>query len=185
MVISIIFIVAVVLTHSTTNYFLFDPQGHIHHYNGPDDIMNSFIEYRLPFYQKRRDALLKQLKEKLTILKNKANFLDSVISGKLNLRNRPMKDVEEELKQLGLVELPRSPVDGSPVNFDYLLNIPISGLTSDKFDELHKDIDKVDSELKSVQEKTSKDLWIEDLQQFREEFLKVGAIGHEVKFSNI
>ena len=162
------------LTYSTTNYFLFDPQGHIHHYTGPDDIMNSFIEYRLPFYQQRRDAIIKQLKEKLTVLKNKANFLDSVISGKLNLRNKPMKEVEEELKQIGLVELPRSSVDGAPVNFDYLLNIPISGLTSDKFEELHKDINRLDNELKSVQEKTSKDLWIEDLQQFREEFLKVG-----------
>ena len=136
--------------------------------------MDSFIEYRLPYYQKRREAILNQLKQKLTVLKNKANFLDSVISGKLNLRNRPMKEVEEELRQSGLVELPRSSVDGAPTNFDYLLNIPISGLTSDKFEELRKDIGKVDNELKSLQEKTSKDLWIEDLQVFRDEFLKVG-----------
>lgn len=156
---------------STTNYFLFDPEGHIHHYGSAEDIINSFIEYRLPFYQKRREVLMKQMNDKLTFLQNKARFLEFVISGSINLRNRPIKEIEKDIEQHGVIRISRS--ENTPPSYDYLLSIPLSGLTKEKCDELKKEIDVVMSMRSALENKTSKDLWMEDLYEFRDEFLKV------------
>ena len=133
--------------------------------------MDSFIEYRLPFYQKRREVLLKQMNDKLTFLQNKSRFLESIISGSLNLRNRPLKEIEEEIERNGVMRLAHSKSD-SP-SYDYLLSIPLSGLTNEKYDELKKEVSTVTTKMIDLKNKTSKDLWMEDLMEFRTEFLKV------------
>lgn len=156
---------------STTNYFLFNSEGHIHHYENAEAIMDSFIEYRLPFYQKRREVLLKQMNEKLTFLQNKSQFLDSVISGSLNIRNRPLKEIEEEIERSGVKRLSSSK-NTSP-SYDYLLSMPLSGLTKEKCEELKKEVGTVTTKMTDLKNKTSKDLWVEDLMEFRAEFLKV------------
>lgn len=133
--------------------------------------MDSFIEYRLPFYQKRREVLLEQMNDKLTFLQNKSRFLESIISGSLNLRNRPLKEIEEEIEHSGMIRLAHSKSD-SP-SYDYLMSIPLSGLTKEKCDELKKEISTITTRMTELKNKTSKDLWMEDLMEFRTEFLKV------------
>jgi DNA topoisomerase-2 len=48
-------------------------------------------------------------------------------------------------------------------DFDYLLNMPLSSLTSERIQELLKDAAKKDDELKLIQSKSAEDLWRSDL----------------------
>ena len=111
------------------------------------------------------------MNDKLTFLQNKSRFLESIISGSLNLRNRPLKEIEEEIEHSGMIRLAHSKRD-SP-SYDYLMSIPLSGLTKEKCDELKKEISTITTRMTELKNKTSKDLWMEDLMEFRTEFLKV------------
>ena len=43
---------------STSNMTLFDKDGHIKHYNSPEEIIREFYDARLEFYERRRQALI-------------------------------------------------------------------------------------------------------------------------------
>ena len=160
------------IQRSTSNYYLFDPEGHIQHYRDADAILDAFLEYRLPFYQKRREAILKGLHDKLCFLSNKARFLKAVNAGTLQL-HRPLKEVEKDLAKDGIAKWAK---EGAAPSYEYLLNIPLSGLTQEKCEELKKNIHAVEESITRLNNQTSKDLWINDLEEFRDAFIKVGDI---------
>ena len=160
------------IQRSTSNYYLFDPEGHIQHYRDADAILDAFLEYRLPFYQKRREAILKGLHDKLRFLSNKARFLEAVNAGTLQL-HRPLKEVEKDLAKDGIAKWAK---EGAAPSYEYLLNIPLSGLTQEKCEELKKNIHAVEESITRLNNQTSKDLWINDLEEFRDAFIKVGGI---------
>lgn len=161
------------LHRSTSNYYLFDPEGHIQHYADADAILDAFLEYRLPFYQKRREAILKSLTDKLHFLTNKARFLEAVNAGTLQL-HRSLKDIEKDLERDGIAKWAKEGA-ASP-SYDYLLSIPLSGLTQEKCEELKKSIHTVEESITRLNNQTSKDLWVNDLEEFRDAFIKVGFI---------
>ena len=65
--------------------------------------MDEFVEFRLPFYQQRRESLLNQLQKRRVMLQNKSRFVQSVIDGSLTLRNKPIKVVMDEMEKMGIV----------------------------------------------------------------------------------
>ena len=161
------------MQRSTSNYYLFDPEGHIKHYRDADAILDAFLEYRLPFYQKRREAILKGLTDRLRFLTNKATFLEAVNAGTLQL-HRPVKDIEKDLEKSGIAKWAKEGA-ASP-SYDYLLNIPLSGLTQEKCEELKQNIHTVEDSITRLNNQTSKDLWVNDLEEFREAFIKVTLV---------
>ncbi|KAL7470192.1 hypothetical protein ACHAXS_013586 [Conticribra weissflogii] len=48
-------------------------------------------------------------------------------------------------------------------DYDYLLNMPLSSLTSEKIESLNDDASKMDKQLKNIRETSPSDLWREDL----------------------
>ena len=156
--------------YSTSNYYLFDSNGHIKHYKDAEDILDEFMEYRLPFYQQRKESMLKTIEKEKKELQNKSQFIQCVVDGSIVLKNRPIKEVEKDLQAHGLSSLPSKMGEES---FDYLLSIPLSGLTTEKQATLEKERCEIEQKEIDLKNKTSKDLWIDDLMIFRETFLDV------------
>ena len=150
---------------------MFDSENHIKHYENADAILDEFIEYRLPFYQQRKESLLKTIGHQKKELQNKSQFIAGVVDGAIVLKNRSMKEVEKDLVEQGLKALPSKSGEES---FDYLLSMPLSGLTSEKRAVLEEEKTTAERKEVELQNKTSKDLWIEDLMLFRETFIAVG-----------
>ena len=59
--------------------------------------------------------------------------------------------------------------DGS---YDFLITMPIRSMTTEKVDELLKEREKLTRELDILTIKTSKDLWLEDLNIFETDYKK-------------
>ena len=157
-------------TLTTTNFILFNSRGHIHHYRDAEEIMDEFVEFRLPFYQQRRESLLNQLQKRRMMLQNKSRFVQSVIDGSLTLRNKPIKVVMDEMEKMGFMKYGK---DGEDPTFDYLLNIPLSGLTEERKMQLEAEKKEAERKEAVLKEKESKDLWIEDLEEFKTNFLQM------------
>ena len=157
---------------TTSNFILFNSRGHIHHYKDANEIMEEFVEFRLPFYQQRRENLMKQLDRKCKLLENKSRFIQLVIDGSLVLHDRPIKKVISDMEALGLMKIGGN---GEATTYDYLLNLPLTGLTEEKRQQLNVEMKEAKDKKEALSRKESKDLWIEDLEDFKSNFIQMEA----------
>lgn len=83
---------------SVTNLHLFDPLGQMVKFKTVDGILRSFYRIRLPFYAKRREYFLKFLDMEVRHLSEKIRFIEGIIQDKINIDNKPDKEVVFELR---------------------------------------------------------------------------------------
>jgi DNA topoisomerase-2 len=137
-----------------TNMHCFASNGNLRKYTNINDIMNEFYEFRLEAYQKRKDNLIKVLKEKIEIDSSKAKFIASVITNKLKLHKLEDNKITYELDKMKLYK---------KEGYDYLLNIPMRGMTKSKINDLENKISEFKKDLAKLSKLSNKDLWINDL----------------------
>ncbi len=74
--------------------------------------------------------------------------------------------------QVGLSDLGVS-VSNSESEFNYLLNMPISSLTTERVAELKKEARKKEDDLENIRKASAYDLWKDDLMKLRNYASKV------------
>lgn len=154
-------------TISTSNMVLFDTNNIIRKYNTIFDIIKEFCEFRLPFYDKRKEYLLGIYKPKLEMLKNKKRFLTDVISGTYSLSDTNKKSKSVEVMN---IELEKSKFLKINNSFDYLLDLNIKSMTSERVLKLEKEISELEKLISDLEPKTNKMLWLEDLELLKNDF---------------
>jgi len=142
---------------SMSNMHLFNKDGQIHRYENIDEIINEFVEVRLEYYQKRKDYILSQLERDRKILLNKMKFINEILKGSIELKNKKRDEIE-----LKMVELEISKMDDS---FNYLLNMSLLSLTTEKLAELKKIYADKKSEIEELTKTSIKQLWLKDLNE--------------------
>ena len=70
--------------------------------------------------------------------------------------------------QEGLESLKKA--DRDSASYDYLIKLPIYSLTKEKIEELKAEKDKLLKQLASLDAKTVKQLWLDDLEVFEKEY---------------
>ena len=85
---------------SITNMVLFDPYGKLKKYTSIEDIMQTFYDLRLKFYQTRKDYMISIIKKDVAILSNKARFIKMVIEDELVIRKKKRNVIVNELYDL-------------------------------------------------------------------------------------
>ncbi|GKY92387.1 hypothetical protein MPSEU_000209600 [Mayamaea pseudoterrestris] len=171
----------------TTNMNAFDSVNRLRKFHSAENIVDEYFPVRLSLYRDRRSVLESEYKHASAILQNKARFIEAVSTGKIQLtagrrtkdetflelksleystadellRIRNDNDVFRRRKSDDVKELGRD--DPVRSDYDYLLNMPLSSLTSERISELRSDASKKDSELKKIQSLTAEDLWRTDL----------------------
>lgn len=166
-------------TVSTSNMHMFDNNGVIKKFDGPLDILYAFYSIRINYYSKRKNFLLNKLTEDWEKLDNKVNFILAVINNKIIVSNRKKSELLLELKSYGF-KVFQETIEANNDNsledntsksndtylekgYDYLLGMKIWSLTQEKVQELSKQRDEKNQELKILSSKSAEDLWIEDL----------------------
>ena len=85
---------------SITNMVLFDPNGKLKKYTSIEEIMETFYDLRLKFYQTRKDYMISVIKKDVAILSNKARFIKMVIEDELIIRKKKRNVIVNELYDL-------------------------------------------------------------------------------------
>ncbi|KAM0687539.1 DNA topoisomerase 2 [Conglomerata obtusa] len=151
-------------TISTNNFVCFDQRGFIKKYNGPEEILREFYTTRLEFYIKRKEFMSKKLYDDLIKLENKVRFIKEVVEGKLIISKRKKELIEMELKKKEFILIENS--------YDYLLSMSILSLTYERIDKLNSERNEKKTEYEALMKKSSKDLWLDDLNLFMNEYKK-------------
>lgn len=179
-------------TISTSNMVAFDHQGRLQKFSSANDFIRAYYPVRLELYGKRKDYLLRILTQETTVLENKIRFVKMVISGSLDIKNKPKSSLMDELGELGFLkskEISKLGLDATKDSegdaftqdtaseqnngYNYLLGMPLWNLTKEKVDKLLSEGEEKRREFNILSAKTPKDLWIEDLDRFSEAYAKM------------
>jgi DNA topoisomerase-2 len=141
------------------NLTTLDENGKLKVFGSADEIVRYFVAFRLGYYVKRKDHLLKVLGEELRNLENRARFISEIISGGLVINNRKRSEVEADLRTMSFDK-----VDGS---YGYLTSMPIHSLTHEKFEEINKLVASRRKTLEKIQKTSPDDMYRTDLRELR------------------
>lgn len=142
-------------TIRTTNMHLFDSNGEIRKYENTSEIIKEFVDVRMKFYKERKALMLKTMKRTMSILENKIRFIREVTDEEVIVFRKKKNEIVQVLK-----DRKYNTVDKS---FDYLLDMKIHFLTFEKIQEFDKEHEKIKEEIQTLEGKTERELWEEDL----------------------
>jgi len=148
----------------TENLTCLDEKGKLIIFKNVTDLINYFVKFRLSYYDKRKDYMLKQLAEELTYLSNRARFIKTIIDGKLKVNNRPKQEIINELESNKFDKISNS--------YDYLLNMAIHSLTKEKYEDLLKQVDENKKETIRIKTIQPIDMYKSDLLELKKKLVK-------------
>ena len=142
-----------------------------------DQIIDDFCKVRFGFYTKRKNYIIGNLEKELKFVGNKARFVQEIIEKKLNIMNVEESVLVKDLEKKKYDKDFKNNEDESDTNstkhgYEYLLRLQVRTFTSNKVKELNNDISGLKKKLEDIKSKSEKQLWLKDLQEFEEEYVK-------------
>lgn len=134
------------------NYTVVDEFNKIRVFNDVVEILNHYIDVKLTYLDKRKTYQLSRIQSEIDVDQSKYYFIEAIVKGNLVVNNRKKADVEADLaKMTNIIQ-----VDGS---YDYLLNMNIMSLTSERMKRLKDAITDKKTELTALKKLTVGDIW--------------------------
>jgi DNA topoisomerase-2 len=140
----------------TENLTTLDENGKLKIFQSVNDIIDYFVDFRLKFYEKRKEHLINKLKRELEILGNKGKFIKLILDGKIIVNNKEKSDIMKQIEKNNLDKIDDS--------YDYLLRMPIYSLTKEVFDKLKEDFKLKKEEISQIEKKKPKDMYLNDIE---------------------
>lgn len=174
---------------STKNMALHDETGKIIVYDNADDILRDFFKFRLDMYVKRKKYYTRVLQNDMNILKYKIKFIRKVCNRDIIIEKKKKTEIITELIELGFPKLSRDinainddSTDGkqqhqddvddevitvkqSNKTYDYITTLPLFSLTYEKIEELKKQYNEKENELKLYEQTSPHDIWKMELKE--------------------
>ena len=139
------------------NIFLLDLENKPMRFQTVDDFCEYFYHQRLPYYQARKDYMLKTRLEEIKLVEEKIRYLEHITSGKIVLFEKNRLRSKQELTQL-LAKFKFAPE---------MLKIE---LTSDKMAKFQTRLAELKKEYEFINSSSSGQLWLRDLLEFEKAY---------------
>ena len=139
-----------------SNMVCYDKDDKIKKYN-VDEIINEFCIQRFDMYVKRKKYQLNSLKNNIDLLNAKYVFISGVMNKELKIMNVKECDIIEQLVAKKFIKINEK--------YDYLLTMHIRSFTVEKLKELKDEIDDNKMKYTSIEGKSEKNMWIEELDE--------------------
>ena len=139
----------------TENFNTLDEYGKLKIFESADDILKYFVEFRLNYYHKRKEFLIRKLDNELKTLSNKGRFIKAILDGKLEIKNVKKDILISKMEELGL--------EKNDDSYDYLLRLPIWSLTNELYEKLKQDFKLKKEEVAQIKLTEPKDMYLSDL----------------------
>ena len=131
---------------------------------------------RYNLYKKRKSHMTSIIEKELRHLFNKARFVEEVISKKLNIMNVEESVIVSNLEKMGYNKENEKKNDDEDESasggYNYLLKMQVRTFTSNKVKQLRSEIEDKNNKLQKLKSTSEKQLWLNDLQEFKNEYSK-------------
>lgn len=139
----------------TENFTVLDEHGKLKIFDSAEDILKHFVDFRLTYYQKRKDYQLNKLSLDISKMDNRSKFIKCVIDGKIVVNNKKKEDI--------IKQITANKIDMIDDSYDYLLSMPIYSLSKEKLDELLLNIKTKKAEQVVIKKSDNKETYINEL----------------------
>ena len=152
-------------TNSTSNMHLFDANDKLKKYENVQEIIDDYFGTRLELYQKRKEHLIDCLNKELVLLSNKKRYILENLDGTIDLRRKSKQEIHTLLKERGYDVLEED------TDYKYLVKMPMDSVSQENVNRLEKDHANKETELKNTKTKLIQQMWLEELDNLRREYL--------------
>lgn len=142
---------------NSNNMHAFNEKGVVNNYSSTRDILSNFVKVRLGAYQKRKVKMIELMKIEQLELLQKVRFIDLILSGTLETKNRPKCDILSDLERHGLDEK--------------FMKMTQWATTKERVQELHDKCSQIDEEIRSLELKHIHEIWLQELSELRKKLL--------------
>jgi len=139
-----------------------DENGELKLFESSKEIVKYFVDFRLKYYDKRKEYLISKLEREYKVLSNRAKFIKAILDNKLKVNNVKKSDIIISIGKLGLDKIDNT--------YDYLLRMPIYSLTKELFDKLKADLKVKKEEIDVIKKTLPKDMYLTDLTNLKKNF---------------
>mgnify|MGYP000507131066 CR=1 FL=1 len=161
---------------SYNNIHLYNSKNQIKKYVNVYDIFDEFYKIRYQLYIKRKEYLLNELSNELSILKSKMRFIQDVMNEKIQIYKRKRVDIIQDLlKEEYLMVHDSKTLDfNSNIKpeevkyYDYLIKMSIYLFTEDEIEKLEEKINKLNIEYDNLDKMTIEEIWLSELDNLLE-----------------
>jgi DNA topoisomerase-2 len=168
------------------NIHLFNEHGTIQRYENVHQIIREWSTVRLSTYLERKKHQLRRMEADYRVLSAKVRFIQDVISGKVDIMNKKMKDIEDQLSALKYPKLyvaekmPTMEEEGlegetsneakGPADYDYLIRMPMKQLTLEKKQALEKEAKDLEHAIQVLRETPIQKIWRLELEELSKDW---------------
>jgi DNA topoisomerase-2 len=153
-------------TMTTTNMHLFDAQEKLKKYDNVETIIDDYYETRLQLYQVRKEYLIKILTKELTILSNKARYIQEILDEVIDLRKKKREEV------FHMLQTRKYDILDEDEEYKYLVKMSMDAVTAENVEKMKKENQEKADELNHVMATGIQQMWIQELDVFEKEYLK-------------
>jgi len=155
----------------TTNMTCFDTEFNIVKYKTVGDILEAFVEKRLPMYEARRLSILKTLQKQIEELDARRRFIQAILDDRLVLQKKTDEEIVAGLKacEIPALTCPEKPDEYD--SYEYVLKMRIDRVKQAAVIDLDTQVLEKQTEIGRLEAETAASLWLADLEEFRESWV--------------
>lgn len=142
-------------TVSSTNMYMFNNDAKLKKYETVQEIIDEFYGVRMTTYQKRKDAQIADMRQRLVRLSMRAKYIQDCLSGKIDLRRKKAEEVNVLLEGLEFVKIDES--------YAYLVKMPMDSVTDENVLKIMKEKTDLESDLASLIGTSLEQIWLSEL----------------------
>lgn len=158
---------------SISNMYLHNSEGKIAKFDEILDIIMDYYTFRLEFYTKRKNYMLKHLENQLNILKYKVLFIKYVLADTIIIKKRKESDIIDDLIKLEFPKMSHDAfADESKKSYNYLTDMPLFSLTEDKINKLNDEYENKKKEYDDYLNTPETEIWRRELMELDKEYDK-------------
>ena len=151
----------------TTNMTCFDADFNIVKYKTVGDILETFVEKRLPMYEARRVMMMENLAKQMRELDAKRRFLQALLDERLVLSRKSDEEIVAQLKACEIPALSNLDAPDAYDSYDFVLRMRMDRVKQSAVTELDGQIAEKGAEIEHLEGETGSSLWLADLEEFR------------------
>ena len=153
-------------TQSTNNMHLFDADDKLKKYATVTDIIEDYFTRRLVLYDTRKKHLIDVLQKTLLVLSNKVRYIQEILQGTIDLRNKKRDAIVEMLRSKNYDILKDDD------EYKYLVKMPMDSVSEENMERLNHDHQEKSAALKKMQETSIEQMWLHELEHLKTEYLQ-------------
>lgn len=151
----------------TTNMTCFDTEFNIVKYKTVGDILEAFVQKRLPMYEERRMKQLEIIGGQIQELDAKRRFIQALLDERLVLQKKSDEEIVVQLKACDIPALSNLDKPDEYDSYDYVLRMRMDRVKQSAVVELDGQLEEKRTEKERLEAETGSSLWLADLEAFR------------------